>query len=68
MIANNFEELFEDFREEAERVGYNIAEIPGEIESILTKKASKIDKKKELKEILYIEDDALRRGRAERTA
>jgi CRISPR-associated endonuclease Csn1 len=55
----NFEELFEDFREEAERVGYNIAEIPGEIESILTKKASKIDKKKELKEILYIEDDAL---------
>ncbi len=55
----NFEELFEEFREEAEHAGYNIADIPGEVESILTKKASKIDKKKELKEILYIEDDTL---------
>ncbi len=58
-VGISFEGLFEEFRDEAERVGYNVADVPSEVEAILTKKASKIDKKKELKDILYIEGDAL---------
>lgn len=52
-----FENLFEDFRAEAERAEYDIADIPDEVKNILVKKASKTDRKKELKEILYIEGD-----------
>lgn len=57
--GSNFENLFVEFREAAERSGYNIADVPNELESILIKKASKTDKKKEIKDILYIEGDTL---------
>lgn len=55
----NFEDLFEEFREAAERCRYDIADVPSEAKSILTRKSSKTDKKKELKDILYIEGDTI---------
>lgn len=55
----DFGNLFESFHTEAELVGYDIADIPDEVENILAKKASKTDKKKELKELLYLEGDDL---------
>lgn len=54
-----FAGIFDAFRTEAERAGYNIADISEEIEEILTKKMSKTDKKKILKDILYIEGGEL---------
>lgn len=55
----DFNGLFDEFRNASERSGYIIADVPNEIRSILEKKASKTDKKKELKEVLYIEGDEL---------
>lgn len=55
----DFNGLFDEFRNAAEHSGYIIADVPNEIRSILEQKASKTDKKKELKEILYIEGDEL---------
>lgn len=57
--GTGFNGLFDEFRNAAEHSGYIIADIPNEIRSILEQKASKTDKKKELKEILYIEGDEL---------
>lgn len=54
----NFAEIFNEFCTEAERVGYHVANIPTEVEAILTKKAGKSDKKKTLAGLLYIEDDS----------
>lgn len=51
----DFAEIFDEFCTEAERAGYHIANIPTEIKDILIKKASKTDKKKILKDVLYIE-------------
>lgn len=53
----NFAEIFDEFCTEAERAGYRIANMPGEVKEILTKKAGKSDKKKTLAGLLYIEDD-----------
>ncbi len=65
----DFDRLFDELRDAAERSGYIIADVPSEVSSILEKKASKTDKKKGLKDILYIEDDSLDedapRGQAE---
>ena len=64
----DFIEIFDEFCTEAERAGYSVANIPDEVEEILTKKANKSDKKKELKEILYIEeeiDDEAPKGQTE---
>lgn len=55
----SFSKIFDEFQTEAERAGYNIANIPDEAESILAEKSSKTDKKKHLKDILFIEDDVL---------
>lgn len=55
----DFESIFENFRCEAERVGYNIADVPAEVKELLMQKMSKTDKKKSLKDILYIEGDEL---------
>lgn len=53
----NFTEIFDEFQTEADRAGYHVANIPTEVEEIITKKASKSDKKKTLKEILYIDEE-----------
>lgn len=55
----DFVKIFDEFCIEAERVGYRIANIPDEVKKILTKKAGKSDKKKDLKEILFTEGDEL---------
>ncbi len=55
----DFDGLFDEFRNAAERSGYIIADISNEVKSILEKKTGKTDKKKSLKEILYIEGDEL---------
>lgn len=53
----DFNLLFDEFRNEAERAGYVIADVLAEVKNILNDKTSKTDKKRQLKEILYIECD-----------
>ncbi len=55
----DFLPLFDAFRDEAERLGCRIADVPNEVGALLMKESSKTDKKKDLKNILYLEGDEL---------